>query len=182
MTVYVDELRVHAAVPIDPEAARVFGGGRRSCHMSADTPDELHAMADRIGLRREWFQKHPVLDHYDLTPSRRAQAVAAGAVETTRIAQARERLRRRVATVEEERKTKAEETDRAQARFARERMRVRALANALYYALRETQIDIRRADGKCLCEGCGLAYSDHPDYDPNCPTLVVLCDGTYVKL
>lgn len=34
----------------------------RWCHMVADTEAELHAMADKIGLRREWYQG----DHYDI--------------------------------------------------------------------------------------------------------------------
>lgn len=42
---------------------------------------ELHAMAERIGMRREWFQNKPHYPHYDLTESLRAAAVAAGAVE-----------------------------------------------------------------------------------------------------
>jgi len=52
-----------------------------SCHMIADTLDELHAMADRIGLQRRWFQNKRSGPHYDLTRSRREMAVAAGAVE-----------------------------------------------------------------------------------------------------
>jgi hypothetical protein len=48
-------------------------------HMMADTDDELHAMAQRIGLKREWFQG----DHYDVSITVRQKAVAAGAVEIT---------------------------------------------------------------------------------------------------
>jgi hypothetical protein len=51
----------------------------RMCHMSADTLDELHTMADSIGLRREWFQG----DHYDVALRRRNLAVKAGAKEIT---------------------------------------------------------------------------------------------------
>jgi alkanesulfonate monooxygenase SsuD/methylene tetrahydromethanopterin reductase-like flavin-dependent oxidoreductase (luciferase family) len=52
------------------------------CHMATDGDlDELHAMADRVGLKRAWFQDHPRVPHYDLRPSKRRLAVAAGAVE-----------------------------------------------------------------------------------------------------
>lgn len=52
-----------------------------SCHMTADTKDELIAFAEKIGLRRSWFQDDDRLWHFDLTASRRRQAVAAGAIE-----------------------------------------------------------------------------------------------------
>lgn len=53
------------------------------CHLLADTEAELHAMADRIGLRRSWYQPRPKasIPHYDLTPAKRKLAVRAGAVE-----------------------------------------------------------------------------------------------------
>jgi hypothetical protein len=40
-------------------------------------PEELHAFAKKIGLKREWFQPWPKasIDHYDLTASRRKAAV-----------------------------------------------------------------------------------------------------------
>ncbi|MGH7131000.1 MAG: DUF4031 domain-containing protein [Phycisphaerales bacterium] len=53
-------------------------------HMFADTLEELHAMADRLGFRRSWFQNKPHLPHYDLTSGKRAQAVAYGAVQVDR--------------------------------------------------------------------------------------------------
>lgn len=70
MSVYVDESRW-------PFRGQLY------CHMTADTLDELHAMADRIGLRRSWFQDKPRFPHYDLSPSMRVRAVAAGATEVT---------------------------------------------------------------------------------------------------
>lgn len=54
------------------------------CHMVADTLDELHAMAARLGLRREWFQGDASTPHYDLSLERRAQALEFGAVEVDR--------------------------------------------------------------------------------------------------
>lgn len=78
MAVYVD--------PLFPTApfARVRSPRWRwptACHMWADSPRELHALARRIGLRRSWFQDHPRVPHYDLTPGKRARAIAAGAIE-----------------------------------------------------------------------------------------------------
>ncbi len=68
--VYVDELR--------------WFGWRRWCHMVTDGPiDELHAFADRIGLKREWFQEKGSTHHYDLMTAMRERAVKAGAVEVS---------------------------------------------------------------------------------------------------
>lgn len=54
-------------------------------HMYADTPEELHAFAARLGLKRRWCsdrtQPGSGMLHYDLSPNKRIQAVAAGAVE-----------------------------------------------------------------------------------------------------
>jgi hypothetical protein len=53
------------------------------CHMWADTLAELHAMADAIGMKREWFQPLS-FPHYDVSLSRRAVAVELGAVQVDR--------------------------------------------------------------------------------------------------
>jgi hypothetical protein len=45
-------------------------------------PEELHAFAARLGLIRAWFQHGHVVDHYDLTASKRALALKMGAVPT----------------------------------------------------------------------------------------------------
>lgn len=72
MAVYVD--------PMVDHGKRIGRAGPRWCHMIADSLDELHAMADRIGLRRTWFQNGS-LPHYDIGTGRvRALAVAFGAV------------------------------------------------------------------------------------------------------
>jgi Protein of unknown function (DUF4031) len=71
MTVYVDDMKA--------------GYGRmKMCHMIATDTNELHEMADRIGVDRKWHQAPPKHDsHYDIALSKRALAVAAGAVEIT---------------------------------------------------------------------------------------------------
>jgi transcriptional regulator len=58
---------------------RWTGGG----HLQADSTDELHAFAARLGLRREWFQsrvRRPEKDHYDLTRAGRERALELGAI------------------------------------------------------------------------------------------------------
>ena len=70
MSVYVD--------------AAAHGFRRRlMCHMLADTPAELHAMAEKIGIKRRWYQRAASTPHYDVCKTKRALAVAAGAVEIT---------------------------------------------------------------------------------------------------
>lgn len=81
MSVYVDDMR--AAL-----------GRMIMCHMWADTVDELLIMADRIGVKRKWIQGHPDLSfgkhhkarwvHFDISLTKRALAVRAGAIETDR--------------------------------------------------------------------------------------------------
>ena len=68
MSIYVDALR------------RVKG--RLWCHLLADSVEELHGFAQGVGIKRRWFQdhRHP---HYDLSPTRRRQAVERGAIEVT---------------------------------------------------------------------------------------------------
>lgn len=69
MAVYVDDYRAPYR-------------GMRMSHLTADTVEELHEMAETIGLKREWFQKgsHP---HYDVSESKRQQALVHGAIEET---------------------------------------------------------------------------------------------------
>jgi hypothetical protein len=86
--IMVDELVVY------PNAWGPFRGG--SCHLTTDgSMDELHAFAKRLGMRRSWFQEHPVMPHYDLVPSRRSRALVLGAVFVPAREQARRRRQRR---------------------------------------------------------------------------------------
>ena len=69
MAVYVDNMRA-------PFGRMIM------CHMLADTDEELHNMAARIGVARKWHQyPNTVKSHYDISLTKRALAVQYGAVE-----------------------------------------------------------------------------------------------------
>ncbi|RKN38467.1 DUF4031 domain-containing protein [Micromonospora endolithica] len=80
MAVYVDNARIPATV------ARIRS---RWSHLTADTEPELHTFAQHIGLQRSWYQtcKRPCAPqgqpcphwHYDVTDTKRTEAIAAGA-------------------------------------------------------------------------------------------------------
>jgi len=74
VTIYVDALQVYGH---GPRFARQGG----SCHLVATTHEELHAFAERLGLRRAWHQLHRLASHYDIAASVRVRAVRLGAVE-----------------------------------------------------------------------------------------------------
>ena len=73
MSVYVDK-------PLYPFRRMIM------CHMIADTPNELHVMAAKIGIPRKWFQTPPKASfwHYDIAKGKRALAIKAGAIECDR--------------------------------------------------------------------------------------------------
>src|SRR6266568_918702 len=75
--VYVDELSIWVGDK-SPSCFR----NKPSCHMYADSLDELHDMAVKIGLQKYWFQDKKHLPHYDLTPSKRKLAIINGDIET----------------------------------------------------------------------------------------------------
>jgi hypothetical protein len=69
MTVYVDNMMMSWR-------------GMVMSHMMADELEELHEMAARIGMRREWFQDEGhSIPHYDVSEGKRQQAIRLGAVE-----------------------------------------------------------------------------------------------------
>lgn len=86
MTVYVDDLVPH----VDIRGMTSNPGWARTilwCHMAIginDDIEELHEMAGKIGLKREWFQDHELHPHYDLRASKRKLAVQNGAIEVDR--------------------------------------------------------------------------------------------------
>lgn len=67
-------------MPIYVDDARIPWRGKQWCHMVADTVDELHEFASRLGLRPEWFQRKTLYPHYDVTMSVRERALKFGAV------------------------------------------------------------------------------------------------------
>ncbi|SEM08333.1 Protein of unknown function [Pseudoxanthomonas sp. GM95] len=71
MAVYVDD-------------AVIAWRGQRWAHLMADTLDELHAFAARLGLPRRAFQDKTSGAHYDVTTDMRLQALALGAVGISR--------------------------------------------------------------------------------------------------
>ena len=71
MAVYVDD-------------AVISWRGQRWAHLMADTLQELHAMAARLGLPRRAFQDNTSGAHYDVTVELRAQALRLGAVAISR--------------------------------------------------------------------------------------------------
>lgn len=80
MAVYVDI--PFTAISNEAQARRAGARhGHKWCHMWADTLEELHAMADKIGMKRAWFQNHRLLPHYDLVPTKRDAAIRHGAIE-----------------------------------------------------------------------------------------------------
>lgn len=70
-------------MPVYVDGARNTFRRMKMCHMIADTPEELHAMAERIGMRREWFQPRS-FPHYDVALGRRREAVGFGVIECDR--------------------------------------------------------------------------------------------------
>jgi len=87
VTVYVDPVRYYDRSMIG--SARARRAGNYWCHMMADSLEELHALAGKLQLRRDWFQngKYP---HYDLTANKREAALRLGAIPIA----AREWIRR----------------------------------------------------------------------------------------
>ncbi|WMR31055.1 DUF4031 domain-containing protein [Metapseudomonas otitidis] len=66
MTVYVDN-------------ARIKWANRLWCHLVADSLEELHDFAFKLGLKRSWYQGSASYPHYDITTSSRLIALSIGA-------------------------------------------------------------------------------------------------------
>jgi len=77
MAVYVDDMRSLT------EASR---RDTAESHLFADSDEELHAFAARLGLTVQCFVpgRHPRIGHYHVTPGKRQQAIMLGATPVTR--------------------------------------------------------------------------------------------------
>lgn len=73
MSVYVDGLK--------PSIKNKNWKYNKSCHMVADSLEDLHAFARKINMPMLWFQNRLGMPHYDLTEGKRSEAVKAGAIE-----------------------------------------------------------------------------------------------------
>ena len=76
MTVYVGEKFGTVKCSIWPY--------KYAAHLFADSVPELHRFASSIGLKRQWFQNHHRLPHYDVTAAKRGLAIQKGAIEVDR--------------------------------------------------------------------------------------------------
>lgn len=58
--------------------------GKMWCHLTADSLDELHVFAKRLGLKREWFQGYPksLYPHYDTVFHEKAIQMGARLVDS----------------------------------------------------------------------------------------------------
>jgi hypothetical protein len=77
MSVYVDDWR---------QLATIRTTTSRWSHLTADTTEELHLFARRLGIPARAFQQKPgkpQFDHYDVPEELRIQAIALGAVAVT---------------------------------------------------------------------------------------------------
>ncbi|MEO5317615.1 DUF4031 domain-containing protein [Arthrobacter sp. CC3] len=77
MSVYVDD----AFIPAKVRSGRLTHDSRW-CHMTADSTEELVALAVQIGLQAKYIQYPGTWkEHFDVTEPKRRQAVALGAIE-----------------------------------------------------------------------------------------------------
>lgn len=58
-----------------------YGDCVKWSHMFADSEEELHEFAAKLGLRREWFQNKKHFPHYDIVGSKFKLALELGAQE-----------------------------------------------------------------------------------------------------
>ncbi len=75
MSVYVDAL-----MSVVPCANWRYD---KACHLFADDIGELHLFAEKLGLKKEWFQDRRHFKHYDLTEPKQIAALKAVSLSVT---------------------------------------------------------------------------------------------------
>jgi hypothetical protein len=80
-------------MPVYVDDACIAWRGQCWSHLVADTPEELHAAAAQLGLRREWAQERGRTLHYDLPEPLRQTAIESGVAESITTRELVERLR-----------------------------------------------------------------------------------------
>jgi Protein of unknown function (DUF4031) len=70
--IYVDEIKFY------PNTNLKY---KKWCHLwtDSDNIEELHLFAEKLGLKRDWFQNKKNIPHYDLVPTKRDLAIQFGA-------------------------------------------------------------------------------------------------------
>jgi hypothetical protein len=77
--IYVDAIQtIPAGMPMATQTKR-WGNSWSHMWCSGDL-NELHVFAEKLGLKREYFQ-NKLVPHYDLTPSKRSVVIRRGAIE-----------------------------------------------------------------------------------------------------
>ena len=69
-----------ALIYVDAPIFKKSPTGRKSyAHMVGTTLEEVHAFAERIGVKKHFWHKHDRLSHYDITAEQHAIAILSGA-------------------------------------------------------------------------------------------------------
>jgi hypothetical protein len=71
-------------MPVYIDKANLPYRNMKMCHMIADTEEELHDMALKIGMKKSWFQKNASFPHYDVCLMRKKIALELGTIEVDR--------------------------------------------------------------------------------------------------
>lgn len=82
--IYVDGIIDYKGIMKIETGAKCWG--TKWCHMATDEDnfENLHRLAEKIGLKRKYFQwKNKTMPHYDLIKSKRELAIQNGAIPVT---------------------------------------------------------------------------------------------------
>lgn len=75
---------MNVAMSVYVDRAKVPFKGKEWCHLMADTLEELHQFAHRLGIDARLFHRSASYPHYDITLQMRVIAIAHGAIDADR--------------------------------------------------------------------------------------------------